>query len=258
MVAGVTRPLTDAEKIRYSRQMRVAGFGERTQARLLESRVLIVGVGGLGSPAAMYLAASGIGTLVLSDFDRVETSNLQRQIVHRERSIGEPKALSATDALREINPACRVVPLDRALDDEELRAEVDRADVVLDCSDNFETRFQLNRICVATRTPLVSGSAIRADGQIQSFLPREPASPCLRCLHGGDLSGVETCAAEGILAPVVGVIGVLQAQHALLILADQYRALIGTLLLFDGRGMEWRRLTVPRDPQCPVCRSRGP
>lgn len=249
----MTRPLTDAEKTRFSRQIRVPGFGEQTQARLLEARALIVGIGGLGSPAAMYLAACGVGTLVLSDFDRVEPSNLQRQIIHRERSIGEPKALSAMDTLRDINPACTVVPLDRALDDDALRVEVKRADVVLDCSDNFETRFQLNRICVETRTPLVSGSAIRADGQILSFLPGEPDSPCLRCLHADDLSAVETCAAEGILAPVVGVVGVLQAQQALLILANQYRALIGTLLLFDGRGMEWRRLTVPRNPQCPVC-----
>lgn len=256
MVPGLTRPLTDAERLRYSRQIRVPGFGEQAQQRLLAARALIVGVGGLGSPAAMYLAACGVGTLVLSDFDRVEPSNLQRQIVHRERSIGEPKAHSAAETLRDINPGCTVVPIDRALDDEEMRVEVDRADVVLDCSDNFETRFQLNRLCVATGTPLVSGSAIRADGQILSFLPHEPDSPCLRCLHGDDLSAVETCAAEGILAPVVGVIGVLQAQQALLILADQYRGLIGTLLLFDGRGMEWRRLTVPRDPQCPVCGAR--
>lgn len=252
----MTRLLTDAERVRYSRQIRVPGFGETVQARLLAARALIVGVGGLGSPAAMYLAACGVGTLVLSDFDRVEPSNLQRQIIHREGSIGEPKALSALHTLRDLNPACTVLPLDHALADEELRAEIGHADVVLDCSDNFETRFQLNRLCVETRTPLVSGSAMRADGQILSVLPDAPDSPCLRCLHGDDLSAVETCAAEGILAPVVGVIGVLQAQQALLILAGQYRALIGTLLLFDGRGMEWRRLAIPRDPACPVCGTR--
>jgi adenylyltransferase/sulfurtransferase len=252
----MTRPLTDAERTRYSRQIRVPGFGEAAQARLLGARALIVGVGGLGSPAAMYLAACGVGTLVLSDFDRVEASNLQRQIIHREGSIGEPKARSAMQTLRELNPACTVHPLDHALDDDELRAEIRRADVVLDCSDNFETRFQINRLCVESQRPLVSGSAIRADGQILSVLPAEPDSPCLRCLHGDDLSAVETCAAEGILAPVVGVIGVLQAQQALLVLAQQHRALIGTLLLFDGRGMQWRRLAVPRDPACPVCGAR--
>ena len=251
------RPLTPEEKARYSRQTRVPGFGEATQARLLAARVLIVGMGGLGSPAALYLAASGIGTLVLCDFDRVETSNLQRQIIHRHASIGEPKALSAAATLKEINPDCGILALDYALEEPEMRRQVELADLVLDCTDNFETRFLLNRLCFDTGTPLVSGAAIRTDGQIISFIPAEPASPCYRCLHPqASLEQVETCALEGILAPVVGVIGTLQAQQALLVLAGEYEPLVGTLLLFDGRGMEWHRVQVPRSPTCPVCSGR--
>lgn len=252
----MARPLTSQEKTRYSRQIRIPGFGEAAQQALLSSRALIVGMGGLGSPAAMYLAAAGVGTLVISDFDRVETSNLQRQIVHRHASIGEPKALSAADTLHDINPDCEIIALDYALADDELLAQVGEADVVLDCSDNFETRFLLNSACFAAGTPLVSGAAIRTDGQIATFVPREPDSPCYRCLHPQDLSGEESCALEGILAPVVGIIGTLQAQHALLLLTAQYHPLIGTLLLFDGRGMEWHRIRVPRNPQCPVCANR--
>ena len=251
------RPLTDYEKARYSRQIRIPGFGDTAQRDLLNSRALVVGMGGLGSPAAMYLAAAGGGTLVISDFDRVETSNLQRQIIHRHGSVGEPKALSAAATLRDINPDCEIVALDYALEEAELRDQVQSADVVLDCSDNFETRFLLNRVCFETGTPLVSGAAIRTDGQIATFLPTEPQSPCYRCLHPQDLSQVETCALEGILAPVVGVIGTLQAQQALLVLTGQHAPLVGTLLLFDGRGMEWHRISVPRNPQCPACADRG-
>lgn len=251
------RSLTDAERQRYDRQIRINGFGETAQTRLLESRVLIVGMGGLGSPAAMYLAACGVGTLVLSDFDRVETSNLQRQIIHRQSSIGEPKALSAAATLNDINTDCRIEALDYVLDETELREQILSADIVLDCTDNFESRFQLNRLCFETGTPLVSGAAIRSEGQIATFLPRESNSPCYRCLHPDDsIRVVETCALEGILAPVVGVIGTLQAQQALLALTGQTAGLIGALLVFDGRSMEWHRIKVPRNTDCPVCGGR--
>ena len=250
------RELSGRERERYSRQIRVPGFGEEAQARLLSSRALVIGMGGLGSPAAMYLAAAGVGTLAISDFDRVEASNLQRQIIHRESGIGEPKALSAAATLRDINPACEVIVLDYALAEEALRSQVKLADVVLDCSDNFETRFLLNAECFRAGVPLVSGAAIRSDGQIATFIPTEPDSPCYRCLHAEDLSQVETCALEGILAPVVGVIGTLQAQQALMVLAGWHESLIGSLLLFDGAGMEWHRIRVPRSPDCPVCGER--
>ena len=252
----MARPLTDGEQARYSRQIRIPGFGEAAQGTLLDSRVLIVGMGGLGSPAAMYLAAAGVGTLVVSDFDRVETSNLQRQIIHRHASIGEPKALSAAATLTDINPDCNVIALDYALEQKELHEEVETADLVLDCTDNFETRFLLNATCFATATPLVSGAAIRTEGQLATYIPAEPRSPCYRCLHPHDLSQIETCALEGILAPVVGTIGTLQAQQALLVLAEKHEPLVGTLLLFDGTAMEWNRVRIPRNPECPVCRDR--
>jgi len=213
-------------------------------------------MGGLGSPAAMYLAAAGVGTLAISDFDRVEASNLQRQIIHRQSSIGEPKALSAAATLSDINPDCEIVVLDYALADQDLREQVNLADIVLDCTDNFETRFLLNAACFSAGVPLVSGAAIRSDGQIATFIPGEPESPCYRCLHPEDLSQVETCALEGILAPVVGIIGTLQAQQALMVLTGRHEPLIGSLLLFDGAGMQWQRIKVPRNPNCPLCSVR--
>jgi adenylyltransferase/sulfurtransferase len=252
----VSRSLTEYEKARYDRQIRIPGFGEAAQARLLESRALVVGIGGLGSPAAMYLAAAGVGTLVLSDFDRVESSNLQRQIIHRHPSLGEPKAISAAATLRDINPDCRVEALDYALEEAELRQQVTMADIVLDCTDNFESRFLLNRLCFDTSTPLVSGAAIRTEGQVATFMPGATDSPCYRCLHPGDLAALETCALEGILAPIVGVIGTLQAQQALLVLTGAGDPLIGMLQIFDGRAMEWHRIRIPRNPDCPVCAAR--
>lgn len=163
--------MTPEQERRYSRQIRVNGIGAEGQARILSSRVLVVGMGGLGSPAALYLAAAGVGTLVVSDFDRVEESNLQRQIIHRQADIGEHKALSAKRALEALNPGCHVIAKDWELDEAELTEEIAAADLVLDCSDNFATRFALNRACVAGRTPLVSGAAIRREGQIITFIP---------------------------------------------------------------------------------------
>jgi molybdopterin/thiamine biosynthesis adenylyltransferase len=237
--------LTPQQGRRYGRQIRVAGIGEAGQRRLLGSRVLIVGMGGLGSPAALYLAAAGVGTLVLSDFDRVEESNLQRQIIHRQADIGEHKAWSARRALEALNPTCRVIAKDWQLDGEEL-----------DCSDNFATRFALNRACWARGTALVSGAAIRREGQIISFVP--PEGPCYQCLYPAGLEGEETCAMEGVLAPVVGVIGSLQALEAVNILTGAGARLWGRLLLLDAVTMEWRAVRVPPDPACPVCGSHHP
>ena len=201
----------------------------------------------------MYLAASGVGTLVLSDFDRVESSNLQRQIIHREQDIGEPKAASAARTLREINAACRLLVRDWELDIGELHDEIAQADVVLDCTDNFQTRFQLNRIAMAHQTPLVSGAAIRLEGQVMSALP---GGPCYQCVYPESLENQETCAMEGILAPVVGVIGTLQALQAVQILTGHAEPLRGQLMLFDATLMEWRKVRIPKREGCPACSPR--
>jgi len=243
--------VTPEQRQRYARQIRLAGIGEAGQQRLLDARVLVVGLGGLGSPAAMYLAASGIGTLVLSDYDRVEPSNLQRQIVHREADLGELKAESARRTLREINPGCEVIALDWELDESELRREIRAADLVLDCTDNFASRFLLNRVAIAQRTPLVTGAAIRLEGQIMTSLP--DGGPCYQCVYPAELEDQETCAMEGVLAPVVGVIGTLQALEAIRILSGNAEELRGLLLLFDAVGMEWQRIRVPARQDCPVC-----
>lgn len=237
----------------YSRQVRLHQVGRKGQQRLLASSALVVGMGGLGSPAAMYLAAAGVGHLVISDFDRVEPSNLQRQIVHRTADVGEPKAFSAQATLKALNPDVRVTALDWQLDEGELEEQVGAADVVLDCSDNFPTRFALNEACVRTGTPLVSGAAIRLEGQISTFMPAREDSPCYRCLYadGGEMA--ETCSQEGILAPVVGVIGTLQAVEAIKVLLDIGDTLCGRLLLFDAMELEWRTIRLRKNPNCPVC-----
>jgi adenylyltransferase/sulfurtransferase len=239
----------------YSRQIRLPQIGEQGQQHLLDSRALIIGMGGLGSPAAMYLAAAGVGRLVISDFDRVEPSNLQRQIVHRSVDIGEAKAESASRTLRALNPEVEVTPVDWQFDDKELVEQVRLSDVVLDCSDNFPTRFTVNEACVKEKTPLVSGAAIRMEGQATTFL-HDGESPCYRCLYRDEGAEYETCAAEGILAPVVGVIGTIQAVEAIKVLVGTGETLNGRLLLFDSNAMEFQTVRLPRDPECPVCSGR--
>jgi len=246
-----SKHVTPEQRQRYARQIRLASIGETGQQRLLDARVLIVGLGGLGSPAAMYLAASGVGTLVLSDYDRVEPSNLQRQIIHREADLGELKAESARRTLREINAGCEVIALDWELDEAELTREIRAADLVLDCTDNFASRFLLNRVAIAQRTPLVTGAAIRLEGQLMTSLP--DGGPCYQCVYPAELEDQETCAMEGVLAPVVGLIGTLQALQAIRILTGYAEELRGVLLLFDAVGMEWQRIRVPARKDCPVC-----
>lgn len=237
---------------RYSRQIRLSAIGEAGQQDLLDATVLIIGMGGLGSPAAMYLAAAGVGKLIISDFDQVEDSNLQRQIIHRTQDIGELKALSAKRTLAEINPDCEVEAIDWELDDEELESYMTQADLVLDCSDNFPTRFAVNRASVKTQTPLVSGAAIRTEGQVTSYIP-DSEGPCYQCLYQPNFENTETCAMEGVLSPVVGVIGTMQALQAVLILTGHAEQVNGKLLLFDALHMEWQTVKVPRNPNCQVC-----
>jgi molybdopterin/thiamine biosynthesis adenylyltransferase len=238
---------------RYSRQIRLPQIGEAGQQKILDSTLLIIGMGGLGSPAAMYLAASGVGRLIITDFDIVEESNLQRQIIHTNAAIGDNKVDSAMRSIHALNPDCTVEAINYQLDGNELKAMIDSADIVLDCSDNFPTRFEVNRYCVETSTPLVSGAAIRLEGQLMSYQPNTQG-PCYQCLYSEELyENAESCEMEGVLGPVVGVIGTMQALQALMILADAGDAFVGKLLLFDAASMEWQQVNLAKNASCPVC-----
>lgn len=245
----------DEQLLRYSRQIMLPEIDVAGQQRLLQARALIIGLGGLGSPAAMYLAAAGLGTLVLADDDRVDLSNLQRQIIHHTDDIGRPKVESAADTLHRLNPDCRVLGLPRRLSDAELADEVKRADVVLDCSDNFATRFAINAACVHTRTPLVSGAVIRFEAQLAVFDLRLPDSPCYHCLYPDAPQGEleQSCVRNGVIAPLPGLVGSFQALEAIKILLGVGTPSAGRLLVFDALTMEWHTLRLRRHPQCRTC-----
>ncbi len=247
--------MNDEQLLRYSRQIMLPSIGIEGQEKLLTSRVLIIGLGGLGSPVAMYLAAAGVGQLILADFDKVDLSNLQRQIIHSTESIGKLKVESARNTLLAINPDCRIETVSKLLDETELADHVSKADLVIDGTDNFTTRFMVNDACVATRTPLVSGAAIRLEGQVSVF-SGQPGDPCYRCLYGGGGDMDETCSENGVLAPLVGIIGSLQATEAIKVLAGAGAPLIGRLLLLDALDMQWRTLKLKADPACPTCSGR--
>ena len=244
--------MNQSQKDRFARHIRLPQIGEKGQQAILDASALIVGVGGLGSPAAMYLAAAGIGKLILCDYDIVETSNLQRQIIHRNGAVGENKVESGRQTLKALNPDCDVDVISYQLEADELKQVVESVDIVLDCSDNYPTRFDINRACVETATPLVIGAAIRLEGQIMNYQPVAD-SACYQCLYTHAYGAEESCELEGVLGPVVGVIGTMQAVQALLILAGQGGALVNRLLLFDAYAMEWQGVTLPKNPQCPVC-----
>ena len=250
--------MDDQQLLRYSRHILLPQIGVEGQERLLAARALVVGAGGLGSPAALYLASAGVGTIALADGDSVDLTNLQRQILHRSGSIGRLKVESGRDALAEINPGCTVIPIVERLAGERLEDEVAAADVVLDCCDNFATRHAVNRACVKSGKPLVSGAAIRFEGQVSVFDPREPASPCYHCLfpEGEDVEEVR-CAVMGVFAPLTGIVGSTQAAEALKLLIGCGQSLAGRLLLLDGLAMEWRSIAIPRDPACKVCGKSG-
>lgn len=246
--------MNDDQLLRYSRHILLPEIDVEGQQALLDARALIVGAGGLGSPAAMYLAAAGVGTLALADHDTVDLTNLQRQIMHSADMVGLPKVASARATLHRLNPQTRLEPIQARLEGEALEAEVARADVVLDCTDNFATRHAINRACVKHRKPLVSGAAIRFDGQVSVFDLRKPDSGCYHCLfpEGEDLEEVR-CAVMGVFAPIVGIVGTLQAAEALKVIIGCGRTLDGRLLLLDGLAMEWRSVALGRDPGCSVC-----
>jgi adenylyltransferase/sulfurtransferase len=249
--------MNDDQLLRYSRHILLPQIGIEGQAGILAGRVLMVGAGGLGSPAAMYLVAAGVGTLVLADGDTVDLTNLQRQILHSQEAVGRLKVESGRDTLARLNPETRVIPLGRRLEGAELDAEVAAADVVLDCSDNFATRHAINRACVAHHKPLVSGAAVRFDGQVSVFDLREADSPCYHCLfpEGEDVEEVR-CAVMGVFAPITGIVGAVQAAEALKLLAGCGETLTGRLLLLDALAMDWRTIRLGRDPACAVCASR--
>ena len=249
--------MNDDQLLRYARHILLDEFGIEGQERLMAARVLVVGAGGLGSPAALYLAAAGVGELVLADDDEVELSNLQRQILHGQDSVGMPKAESGRRRLAALNPEVRVLPLLRRLDDAALLEQAAGADLVLDCCDNFATRHAVNRACVALRKPLVSGAAIRFSGQVSVFDLRLDEAPCYHCLfpEGQDVEELR-CATTGVLGPLVGVVGATQAIEALKLLAGMGEPLVGRLLCLDALTMQWQTLRYGRDPGCPVCSHR--
>ena len=246
--------LPDADLLRYSRHLLLEDIGVEGQRRILKSRVLIIGAGGLGSPAAMYLACSGVGNITIVDHDTVDLTNLQRQIMHSTERIGQAKVKSAQSTLAQLNPAVQVKALQTRADAKLLQSLVAQADVVLDCCDNFQTRQAINAACVQHHVPLVSGAAIGMDGQIAVYDPRDADAPCYACVFAPDTPPEEArCATMGVLAPLVGVIGAMQALEALKLLAQTGTSLSGYLLMLDARSMEWTRLRVQKNPACSVC-----
>jgi len=244
---------TDNHSLRYSRHLALPDFGAAGQEKLAHTRVLIVGLGGLGSPAALYLAAAGVGTLVLNDFDRVDLSNLQRQILYASADIGTAKTTAAAGTLNALNPDCRLELLDRRLDETELQATIKNVNVVLDSSDNFGTRFAVNAACVGARKPLISGAAIRYQGQLTVFDARNSNSPCYACLYPEGGEQLENCRSNGILAPLVGVIGSLMAVEVIKLITGIGQPLIGRLWRLDAVTSEAFISQLHRDPACPVC-----
>ena len=249
--------MNDTQLLRYSRHILLDDIGIEGQQRLLDAHVVIIGAGGLGSPAALYLASSGIGHITLVDDDVVDLTNLQRQVMHTTERIGQPKVDSGRAALLAINPDITVTTLHERAGPERLLELARAATVVLDCSDNFATRHAVNRACVAAGTPLVSGAVIRFDGQLAVFDARLPAAPCYACLFPED-SGFEdvACSTMGVFAPLVGVVGAVQAAEAMKLIMAIGQPLVGRLLMLDGKFMEWTAIGVARNPACPVCATR--
>ena len=246
--------MDDTQLLRYSRHILLNELGVEGQERILQSRVLVVGLGGLGSAAALYLATAGVGQLTLVDHDTVDLTNLQRQIAHTQARVGLPKVESARQALLAINPDICVTTLQERADAKQLQTLVEKVDLVLDCSDNFQTRHALNAACVRQRVPLVSGAAIRFDGQLAIYDARQFDSPCYACVFPPDTQLEETrCATMGVFAPLVGIIGSMQAAEALKLISGAGIAAVGRLLMLDGREMRWTDIRLPRNPQCPVC-----
>jgi len=244
--------MNDEQLLRYSRQIMLPSIGIEGQEKLNNASVAIIGLGGLGSPVALYLAAAGVGRLVLVDFDTVDLTNLQRQVIHSSDEIGALKVTSAKKRLLQINPECKIDAIEQRLEESEMTELAEQVDLVVDGTDNFATRFMINDACVATRTPLVSGAAIRMEGQISVF-SGQPGDPCYRCLYGGAGELDETCSSNGVLAPLVGIIGSIQATEAIKVITGAGTPLLGRLLILDALDMQWRSLKLKADPACTTC-----
>ncbi|MCF6193940.1 MAG: molybdopterin-synthase adenylyltransferase MoeB [Kangiellaceae bacterium] len=244
--------LTDNQLIKYSRQIMLPQIDIVGQEKLKDSHVVIVGLGGLGSPVAMYLAPAGIGQLTLIDDDQVDESNLQRQIIHTENSVGKSKVASAKETIEALDSNCSVQTIDKRLNEEELKVLLSDANVLVDCCDNFETRFLLNRVCFKTKKPLVSGSAIRWEGQLTTFTMEEN-TPCYQCLYDDSSSADQTCSQNGVVGPVVGIIGSMQALEAIKVITGARELCVGELTLFDGLDMSFHKIKYSKKDGCPVC-----
>ncbi len=249
--------MNDNQLLRYSRHILLPQIAYEGQEKLAKSHALIVGAGGLGSPVALYLGAGGVGKLTVCDFDHVELTNLQRQVIHSTQALGLNKAVSAQQTLAAINPEITVVPVQKKSTEEEFAELARDADVVIDCSDNFRTRYVLNKVCVQLKKPLVSGAAIGFEGQVTVFDMRHASSPCYHCLFpdvgAADGVGEMRCAEHGVFAPLVGMIGTTQAAEAMKLLLGLGESLESRLLLLDVLAMEWRSIKLSRDPACTVC-----
>ena len=245
--------MKDESLLRYSRQIMLPEIGINGQERLLNSRVLIMGLGGLGCPVAIYLAASGVGHLVLADFDIVELSNLQRQIIHTNDRIGISKVESARIAIQALNPETEVSCISEKMGARKLHNEVALADVVVDCTDNFSTRFEINQACVTTQTPLISGAAIRLEGQVLVYDPNQDSCACYRCLHQNSKEGTLNCVENGVGSVIVGVIGTIQATETIKLLIGFGESTAGYLLIFDAKYMEWKKIRLNKNPNCSCC-----
>lgn len=249
--------MQDEELLRYSRQIMLPEMDVAGQQCLRDATVLIVGMGGLGCPAAMYLAAAGVGHLIIADDDTVELTNLQRQIAHNQNSIGQLKVASAKASLQLLNPHTQITCLSQRMDTALLDEWVPKSSLVLDACDNFTARFAINQACVNHGIPLVSGAAIRMEGQVSVFDTRVADSPCYQCLYRAGDDEQASCATNGVMAPVVGIIGAVQAMEAIKLLSGVGETLTGRLLLLDAKSMQWREMRLPRDPECPACRARA-
>lgn len=249
--------MTDQQLLRYSRQIMLPQIDMVGQQKIMDASALIIGAGGLGSPASMYLAAAGIGQITIYDNDEVELSNLQRQIAHHTDDIGTDKVISTQNTLKKINPEVEVVAVKERLETNSLNQVIKKTDIVLDCSDNFTTRFAVNQACVINKKPLVSGAAIRFEGQVSVFSLGEENSPCYNCLYKDTGEDVQNCATNGVIAPLTGIIGSIQALEALKIIVNTGQPLIGRLLLLDGLSMQWNEMKLRKNPNCPTCGSKA-
>ncbi len=245
--------MNDQQLLRYSRQIMLPQIDIAGQQKILTAKVLIVGAGGLGSPASIYLTAAGVGHITIYDDDEVDLSNLQRQIAHHTDDIGTDKVISTRNTLKKINPEVKVIAVKQRLEGSQLLEEVKNADIVLDCCDNFSTRFAVNAACVKQKTALVSGAAIRFEGQISVFTPGTNNSPCYNCLYVDNGEDLQTCATNGVIAPVTGIVGSIQAMEALKLILGIGECLSGRLLLLDGLSMQWNEMKLSQNRRCPTC-----